>query len=142
MPVKVQRVQQWLLLLAVAHIVGGLLMPLLVYMPWWQFYFSWLLAAFHIPTHPSTIALIQFLIGVFGPTVASWGVLFFYAVQQAFKQATLQAWWWLVSASCAWAVVDSCYSSWVGMWPNAVLNISVLLMIVGPLCLVRNHFKA
>lgn len=39
----------------------------------------------------------------------------------------------LVTGACAWFVLDSLGSVTSGNWPNAVWNIGVLLLVVGPL---------
>ena len=75
----IQKTRIFLQLIAIVHIIGGMLLPFLVNTSLFETYNTLVYQAlgFDIAgTNPE----INFLIGLFGPTIASWGVLFFYVV--------------------------------------------------------------
>mgnify|MGYP000397943997 FL=1 len=74
--------ERWLKLIAIIHIIGGVLLPLVAFTPIATPYFQHLLETFP----QSDLSSMKFLIGVFGPTVASWGGLFYYAVDKALEE--------------------------------------------------------
>jgi hypothetical protein len=130
--------KRWLQTLAIIHIIGGLLLPLMVYTPLAAPYFAHLQNAFP-DSNPESL---KFLIGVFGPTIASWGLLFFYAIGKAFESRTRQDWWLLVSATLVWAVLDTAFSFANHVAAHLYLNGSVLALFLIPLLLTKKHFQS
>jgi len=86
------------------------------------------------------LLFLQFLVGIFGPTIASWGVLFWAVVTQTFALPTKGAWWTMIAACVVWAVYDSIYSNFYGLWINAVIN-GVVFISSCPLWWVRQEFE-
>jgi hypothetical protein len=134
-----QRVKRWLQLIAIAHIVLGLLLPVLVQFEIVQPYFHFVAQTFAVSAHEN-MALMRFLIGVFGPTVASWGVLFWAVVTQSFMLRSKSGWWLMIAASVVWALYDSIFSTLYGLWIHVILNSAVFVAIVVPLWWVRKEF--
>jgi hypothetical protein len=134
-----QHVKRWLQLIAISHILLGLLLPVLVQFDLLLPYFQFMAHTFAVNEHEN-IALMRFLIGIFGPTVASWGVLFWAVVTQSFMLRSKSGWWLMMAASVVWAVYDSVFSAVYGLWIHAVLNGAVFLAIVIPLWWVRKEF--
>lgn len=99
------RIQYFLQIVAFLHIVGGLLLPFLVYTPVFYPYYQHLAQAFDRETSASR-AEVGFLVGLIGPTIASWGVLFLYTVNSAFADPNPRAWWSIVIACMVWAPYD------------------------------------
>lgn len=130
--------KRWLQTLAIIHIIGGLLLPIMVYTQLAAPYFEHLQASFP-NSNPQSL---QFLIGVFGPTVASWGLLFFYAIGKAFESQTRKDWWLLVSAALIWAVLDTAFSIANNVFAHLYLNGGALILFLLPLILAKNHFRA
>ncbi|MBD3653358.1 hypothetical protein [Kangiella sp.] len=130
--------KRWLQTLAIIHIIGGLLLPIMVYTSRATPYFTHLQNAFPDSSPES----LRFLIGVFGPTVASWGLLFFYAIGKAFETQTNKDWWLLVSATLVWAVLDTAFSIANNVFAHLYLNGSVLVLFLIPLLLTKKHFKS
>ncbi|ACV25993.1 hypothetical protein [Kangiella koreensis] len=130
--------KRWLQILAMIHIVGGLLLPLMIYTPLATPYFDHLQTVFP-DSNPESL---RFLIGVFGPTVASWGLLFFYAIGKAFESQTRKDWWLLVSAALVWAVLDTAFSIANNVFAHLYLNGGVLILFLLPLFLAKYHFRA
>lgn len=129
--------RRWLQTLAVIHIIGGLLLPIMVYTPLAAPYFQHLQTAFP----DSNLESLQFLIGVFGPTVASWGLLFFYAIGKAFESRARKDWWVLVSAVLIWSVLDTAFSIANNVFAHLYLNEIVLVLFLVPLLLSRKRFN-
>lgn len=132
-------VKRWLQLIAIAHIVLGLLLPVVVQLQLFQPYFDLMAQTFAVNGNDSA-SLMRFLIGIFGPTVASWGVLFWAVVTQSFQLRSKSGWWLMIAAAVVWAIYDSIYSSLHGLWIHAVLNGAVFVAIVLPLSWVRRDF--
>lgn len=130
--------KRWLQTLAVIHIIGGLLLPFMVYTPLAVPYFAHLQIAFP-DSNPESL---KFLIGVFGPTIASWGLLFFYAIGKAFESRTKKDWWVLISAVLIWSVLDTAFSITNNVFAHFYLNGAVLALFLIPLLLTKNHFKS
>ena len=132
-------VKNWLKIVAIAHIIGGLLLPVVVHLEIVQPYFRLMADTFALNQHQDLLFL-QFMVGIFGPTIASWGVLFFGIVSYAFSQPNKGVWYLMIAACVVWAVYDSVYSSLFGLWINAVINAIAFLSIVIPLFIVRREF--
>jgi membrane associated rhomboid family serine protease len=82
---------------------------------------------------------IKFLIAVFGPTVASWGVLFYALVKTYFRNPTRGTWWALVMSIVVWAPMDSALSFHYGLYPAVALNAAVAGLFLGLLFSVRHQ---
>ena len=129
----------FLQMIAIAHIVGGILLPFLVNTPLFATYNSLLYQALGFEASGQN-AEINFLIGLFGPTIASWGVLFLYVVSTAFKNPDKKGWWAIFLCCVAWAPYDSLLSIQKGIYINALINLISALAILIPLFMARNHF--
>lgn len=132
-------VKRWLQFVAIVHIVGGLLLPVVVHLELVSPYFRLMADTFALNPQQDLLFL-QFMIGLFGPTIASWGVLFFGIVTYTFSQPDKGGWWLMILACVVWAAYDSIYSSLFGLWINAVINAIAFVSIVLPLCVVRKEF--
>lgn len=131
--------RRFLQLYALAHLVGGLLLPWMVGTALFSDYNRALAEAFHV-SDAATSAQVRFLTGLMGPTVASWGLLFFLLVQEAFARPTRRLWWGMVLAGLLWAPYDSFLSWQNGIYLNVVINLLSLTALLVPLWLVRHNF--
>lgn len=122
-------VEKWLKLIAIIHIVGGVLLPLIVFTPTSASYFEHLQKAFP----QADLTSMKFLIGVFGPTVASWGLLFYYAVGKAFQSKTPRDWWLLFAAVMVWLAFDTAFSLFFNITAHLFINTFIALAISLPL---------
>src|SRR5687767_644399 len=96
------KIRLFLQLIAIVHIVGGILLPFLVNTQLFSTYNTLVNQALGFaPTGKN--AEINFLIGLFGPTIASWGVLFLYVVNYAFKDLDKRGWWAIFASCILWA---------------------------------------
>ena len=133
------KIKIFLQMIAIAHIVGGILLPFLVNTTLFATYNSLLYQALGFEASGQN-AEINFLIGLFGPTIASWGVLFLYVVSTAFKNPDKKGWWAIFLCCLAWAPYDSLLSIQKGIYINALINLISALAILIPLFMARNHF--
>ncbi len=132
--------KRWLQLIAIIHIVGGLMLPVLVQLDITQPYFRLMADTFAV-SRSQDLQFLQFMVGIFGPTIASWGVLFWAVVTQSFAIPTKGAWWLMIAACVVWAVYDSIYSSFFGLYINAAINAVMFIAIIVPLWWVRAEFE-
>ena len=132
--------KRWLQLIAIIHIVGGLMLPVVVQLDIVQPYFRLMADTFAV-SRSQDLQFLQFMVGIFGPTIASWGVLFWAVVTQSFAIPTKGAWWLMIAACVVWAVYDSIYSSFFGLYINAAINAVMFIAIIVPLWWVRAEFE-
>ncbi len=132
-------IKRFLQTISLLHIVIGLLFPWIVGSPLFEPYHNHLHLAFGVEQN-SAKQQAAFLMAIFGPTIASWGVLFLYAVNSGFSRPTSQSWWFMVAACLVWAPYDSIFSLQYGVYFNAVINSAAFVFIMPPLFMVRKHF--
>jgi hypothetical protein len=134
-----RKTKLFLQLIAIAHIVGGVLLPFLVNTSLFATYNMRVYQALGFDTARANPE-VNFLIGLFGPTIASWGVLLFYVVSSAFKNLDPKGWWAVFFACLAWAPYDSLLSIQKGIAINALINLISALAILTPLFMARKYF--
>lgn len=78
-----------------------------------------------------------FWIGVFGPTVASWGVLFLCLLNIYFTQPSVAVWRSLLLAVLLWGLMDTSYCLLHDVPQALWTNIPALLLLLIPLLVVR-----
>ncbi|MEE9412182.1 MAG: hypothetical protein V3V22_03925 [Methylococcales bacterium] len=128
--------KRFLQLIAVLHIIGGLLLPWLVQTSLADDYVLSIMQNFKV-NDPGADRLVRFLVGILGPTIASWGVLLLYVVNSFFHQPTITAWWTIIIAGLVWAPYDSWLSIQHGIYLNATFNGVVFFSIMIVLLIVR-----
>jgi hypothetical protein len=133
----------WLQLIAILHIIGGLSLPAVIETGVFDLYVSLNSALAHF-LHAGLAGSERtpFQVGLFGPTLASWGILFLFGVQAAFDKPTRAAWWSLCLAVLVWAPYDSLLSWREGIYVNILVDLLVFVSILVPLLAVRRHFFA
>ncbi len=131
--------EYWLYAFALAHVLGGLALPWLIHTELFRYYNQTLYAALRLQDAPSQEAA-RFLLGLIGPTMASWGLLFFLVLRQGFARPTPAAWWLILLALLLWAPYDSWLSWRQGLPLNALINAVALLLVLPPLLLLRPYF--
>ena len=80
---------------------------------------------------------VRFLLSVFGPTIASWGILFYALVRAFFRHPTRGSWWALVLSIAIWAPLDSALCAYYGLYAAIALNAVVAVTLLGLLISVR-----
>jgi len=125
--------------IAIAHIAGGILLPFIVNTQLFSTYNALVSQALGFETTEKNTE-INFLIGLFGPTIASWGVLFLYVVNNAFKNLDKRGWWAILASCILWAPYDSLLSIQQGIYINGLINLFSALIILIPLFMARKYF--
>ncbi len=82
-----------------------------------------------------------FLFAVFGPTVASWGVLFTAVVRQFIDYPTRRLWNAMVLAVVIWAPLDTGLCWYYGVTGGVVVNGLVFVLLIALLFKVRPQRK-
>ncbi len=126
-------------LIAILHIIGGVMLPWLVQTSLADEYVLSIMQNFQV-NESGADTVVRFLIGILGPTIASWGVLLLYVVNSAFRQPTFAAWWTIVIACLIWAPYDSWLSIQHGIYLNAIFNGIVFCSIIIVMLMVRKCF--
>ncbi len=129
--------KRWLQLIGLAHILGGLALPWLLHSGLTHGYRQQVFTA--IGANAEAQHAVTLMMSFIGPTIASWGVLFLYLVNTAFRHPNRQAWYYLVLALLAWAPLDAGMSWMAGIYSNIVLDIAVVVAISLPIFLVRRR---
>lgn len=125
--------------LAVMHIIVGLALPWLVDLPQFAFYNRHLLAAFNTDVSEA-LALGKFMVGLLGPTIASWGVLFLFVVTVSFQTRSKTGWYIMLIAITGWTLSDMYLSFVAGVYLNLVIDLIVSGLLLTPLLKTRRWF--
>ena len=136
---SILKIKFFLQLVAITHILVGLILPFLVNTSLFATYNTLLYQALGFETTRQN-EQVNFLVGLFGPTIASWGILFLYVVTVAFKNPDKRGWWTIFACCILWAPYDSLLSIQKGIYINALINLISALTILVPLFLVRKYF--
>ena len=132
--------QRLLKLLAIGHIAAGLLLCLLYFVTPIH---TPLLQAVYIaqPTALSNESQLIFWLCILGPTIASWGVLFFALAHQYFLTPTVFLWRCMVAAILIWAPLDSLLCTLNGIYAGAVGNLAVTIVFLVLLFRIKHLAK-
>lgn len=123
-------------IVAFAHIILGILLPFLAQT---NVVANLLVDEMFIGIALSNEAHLQaaYIISLFGPTVASWGILLFVLSQSFIDSPTKQKWFGLIAAVLVWYIGDSAYSLINGVTSAFFLNSFVATSLLIPLWKIR-----
>ena len=116
------------------HVVAGLLLFLTAFLPGVQDYLAGAAGLTDNNYSP-------FLFAVFGPTVASWGVLFGVVVQQFIEYPSRRLWNAMVLAVLIWAPLDTSLCLYYGVYGGVVVNALVTVLLLALLFKVKPRRK-
>jgi len=116
------------------HIVAGLLLFLTAFLPGVQDYLA---AAAGLRDDNYS----PFLFAVFGPTVASWGVLFGVVVRQFIEYPSRRLWNAMVLAVVIWAPLDTSLCLYYGVYGGVAVNALVTVLLLALLFNVNPRQK-
>jgi len=116
------------------HIVAGLALAFLPFFPSLHGYSVDMVFGSGAPRDPTL-----FLLSVFGPTIASWGILFTALVNQYFKKPEQYLWNILFVSVLVWVVFDTSLCLYYKVYFGAVLNFAVASSILLLLFLSRKN---
>lgn len=116
------------------HVVAGLLLFLTAFQPGVQDYLAGAAGLTDDNYSP-------FLFAVFGPTVASWGVLFGVVVRQFIEYPSRRLWNAMVLAVVIWAPLDTSLCLYYGVYGGVVVNALVTVLLLALLFNVKPRRK-
>jgi len=130
---------RWLLLVALGHIVAGFTIPILAYSTAFDFYSDLLKDAFWLSQEvpQETKEFQRWILALFGPTIASVGVLMFYLVKAGVKHCEPEPWNALLIVTAIWAPGDIGISLMYNFWPHVLIDVVAMLVIVPPTLILR-----
>lgn len=116
-------------LIAIGHIVGGLLLCLLYFIA--PLHTPLLQAVYASqPERLSNTPQLIFWLCILGPTIASWGVLFFTLLQQFAQHPSPSSWRGMIVAVLVWAPLDSTLCLLNGIAAGAAGNLAVTVALL------------
>ncbi len=119
-------------LLAVAHIVLGILLPFLASIPAVQTMLVKLMfSGLQLPENIAAQA--SYVIALFGPTVASWGILFLTLVNNYFSNPKNTTWFAMLAAIMVWYIGDTVFSLFNNVSEALYVNSLVAMALLIPL---------
>lgn len=127
--------EKLLKLVGPVHVVGGLLLFVSGFVPVIQQALMSLL-----PTSDSFVWS-TFFVAVFGPTIASWGVLFGALVHQFYESPSPALWRAMLYSVLIWAPLDSALCLYYGFWGGVVINSLVFVILIVLLYCERDLIK-
>lgn len=129
---------RWLLLVGLGHVALGIALAFAAHLPVTQPYFDYLHASVSATPAPAEFqALLRTMVGLFGPTVASWGVLFSLLVYLYREHGHRLIKPVIFAALLVWCLLDSALSLHFGLALHAYLNTAAVLSIALPLLALR-----
>jgi len=131
----------FLYFMAIAHIISGISIPLLVFSGAFDSYADY----FHQSVTSLAGASIRSekaLIALFGPTIASWGFLFLILVHHGVDKLSRFAYACLVAALLSWAIYDSLISYWFSLHMHLAINALAFAALLIPITLLRFRHSA
>lgn len=140
----IKKLEIWLFIVAVSHIFAGIALPLVAFFSGFEIYSEKIRDAFWggalVP--PEAEAFQRWIVALFGPTIASWGVLMAYLVRSAMRTNELWPWNAILLSLLAWAPTDIAISLMRGFWLHVVIDLFVVTVIAVPTLIVRTQKAA
>ncbi|TQV87992.1 hypothetical protein [Aliikangiella coralliicola] len=126
--------QRWLEFVAIMHIAGGVALTLHFPEAVWTYYQGELFSVFSVNTSAinEVKSMVDMLVRIFGPTVASWGIMMLYLIKRISIHQDKGATFILTIAVLVWFTLDTSLSLLNGMTLHLVLNSSALVAILFP----------
>jgi hypothetical protein len=128
------RAINFLQFIALIHVLVGVVLPLYAYSDFFYAYSNLIRDAFW-QTQMQPTAAIDFerwIIALFGPTVASWGVLLFTLTCYSKKIPSLKPWLGILAATAIWGALDIGISMSKGFYMHLVIDLLAIAAIVVP----------
>lgn len=134
-----KNLETWLFVVALAHILIGLSLPFIAFSSGFDFYAEKIRETFWsdalIP--PEADAFQRWIVALFGPTIASWGVLMAYLVRAGMH--TNESWPWnaLLLSLLLWAPADIAISLMYDFWLHVIVDLFAVFIIAVPALALR-----
>lgn len=82
----------------------------------------------------------QWIMGVLGATMASWGIFVLFIAHYPFRQKEKWSWNCLMLGLLVWFLIDSSISLYFRVYFNAIFNTALFVLVILPLAFTRRHF--
>lgn len=134
--------KQWLFVVGITLAVFGALMALLSGSPLFSYFNRQIDPAFWsaVSVDESAKAFQEWIYGVWGATIAGWGVFTAFIARYPFRNGERWAWNCLATGVAVWFALDTGLSILHAVYFNAVFNVVVLLAVALPLAFSRRYF--
>jgi hypothetical protein len=134
--------QRWLSLISWIVLIFGVGMALLNRTPLFALFDSQVNPAFW-DYNPLPVGVDDFqgwIYGIFGATMAGWGVFLVYMARYPFQMRERWAWNCILQGLLLWYLLDTGISVYFGVVFNAILNTIILILLLLPLFITRKEF--
>ncbi len=84
----------------------------------------------------------QWIYGVLGATVASWGIALAFVAHYPFKKKEKWAWNSVLIGLLLWYVIDTPVSAYYKVYFNVLFNTVVFVVALLPLVFTKRHFRS
>lgn len=134
--------QRWLVVVSIVILVFGLLMTFTSGTPFFNIFHRWIDPAFWAGQTPDASArnFQAWVYGVWGTTLAGWGVLLTYIAVIPFKKREKWAWNCMAAGILTWFLLDTGLSLIHGVNFNVAVNCMILILAGLPLVFTRKLF--
>ena len=135
--------RRWLVAVGLLLTGFGLLMALISGTSWFDPLRDLVTPAFwpHAPTDAATVGFEAWAFGVWGATIAGWGVTVTFLAQLGIGRREPWAWHALAIGTVLWFVLDTGVSLVHGVMANVAINAVILVLVAVPLGATRSQFR-
>lgn len=135
--------QKWLFIVGLGITVFGIIMALLSGTPLFELFHRQIDPAFWGTNAVDTTArqFQQWIYGVWGATVAGWGILVTCMAHHPFSRKEKWARDCIVLGLIVWFVLDTSLSAIHGVHFNIAFNASLLILVMLPVIFTHRHFR-
>ena len=133
--------KRWLEFIALVHIIGGVCLALKFPASVIEIYTNSLIKIFIADgiVLDDVKTLTEFLVRLFGPTIASWGILMFFIVQKITFDKKDNAQVSLIITLLVFFIPDTALSIYSGVYVHGALNFTALISILIPLFIIKSR---
>jgi hypothetical protein len=131
--------RRWLLVMGGALVVFGVVMSTTSATPVFEPFNRLIDPAFWParPPDPGAVGFRAWAYGVWGATIAGWGVAIALLAHTPFARRERWAWWAVAAGTCLWFVLDTAVSLAHGVTFNVAFNLALLVIVGIPLVATR-----
>lgn len=134
--------RRWLLLVGLAITVFGVMMALFSGTQSFDLFSQPINPAFWNVNGPGENAKLfqQWVYGVWGATIAGWGILIVFIARYPLARKEVWAWNCLAAGILIWFGLDTSLSVFYKVYFNAAINAVLLILTMAPLALTHKYF--
>jgi hypothetical protein len=133
-----KKLELWLSIIALGHMMAGIALPFIAFSSIFDIYAAAIRESFFggAPIPPETEAFQRWIVALFGPTVASWGVLMAYVVRAGTRTNDPSYWHALLLSVLAWAPADIAISLIHDFWIHVIVDLVAIIIIAIPVFII------